>query len=72
MNTVKVIIEVLLLSPFFYLASKIGFKQAGEEIKKHPKLIGWKRLLEYIYMMAWICLLCIVLLLASFQGHYED
>lgn len=51
---IKIIVEILILSPYFYIANKIGYKQATELLEKSSFLKHYKLLVEYVYMMLWL------------------
>ena len=61
---IKIIVEILILSPYFFIANKIGHKQATEFMEKNSFLKHYKFLVEYIYMMLWIGFLIFILFLS--------
>ena len=61
---IKIIVEILILSPYFFIANKIGYKQATEFIEKSSFLKHYKLLVEYIYMMLLIGFLVFIILLS--------
>lgn len=61
---IKHLVEILILSPYFFLASKISQSQIKNYISEIPILKNYKLLAEYVLMMMWIVAFFVFVLLA--------
>jgi len=51
---IKIITEILILAPFFFIAYKLGEKEATKILEEKPFLKHYKLLVEFFFMLLFL------------------
>ncbi len=56
----RMIIEILILTPYFYFAVKASIWGANEYMKGKEHLAPYKTLIEFVHLLLWVGAFCIL------------